>query len=297
MPMFADRLIASVRELGPLCVGLDPHPDKLPAIFGVPSIGTLALWSEAVISHAAGRVAAVKPQSAFYEYWGPPGMVVLERTCKAARKAGLEVILDAKRGDIGSTAEAYAMALIGPEAAYPSDCLTVNPYMGMDTLEPFIARAQITGSGIAVLTRTSNPGSADFQTLKADGQPVYAHVAKALASPIRRLMGESGWSGCMLVAGATGPEEARALRALAPQALFLVPGYGSQGAGAKEAVAGFVPGPNGLEGGLVNASRSVTFASGAVHAQNAMDWDLAIIEAIETAQWDLMRACATGRTQ
>ncbi|MCI4643695.1 MAG: orotidine-5'-phosphate decarboxylase [Hyphomonadaceae bacterium] len=293
MSQFADRLIDATRRLGPLCVGIDPHASRIPELFGGDTPSGLAAWGMALVDMARGRVAAVKPQVGLFERHGPEGMAALQAVARRAMKAGLIVIMDAKRGDIGSTAEGYAAAYLAEDAPFPSDCLTVNPYMGLDTLEPFLKRAEAHGKGLAVLARTSNPGSADFQALMPDSQPLWAHVATALTAASERLMGATGWSSLMLVAGATGPDEARRLRELAPRALFLVPGYGAQGAGAAEALAGFVAGPQGLEGGLVNASRSVTFPVAAQEAAGFSEWQLAIGQAIDAAQADLKKATQT----
>ena len=285
--MFADEVIKGVAEYGPLCVGIDPHKGRVPALFGGDTGEGLAKWGEAIVAAAAGRVAAVKPQVGLFERIGPDGMVALQRVCRAAREAGLLVLADAKRGDIGSTAEGYASAYLDAGAPFEADAVTVNPYMGLDTIEPFMKRAEAGGKGVIVLARTSNPGSADFQAKDMGGAPLYARVVEALTPLIDRLEGKSGWSGLMLVTGATGPDEAKALRALAPKAMFLVPGYGAQGAGAADAMAGFVRGETGLTGGLVNASRSVTFPKSAEGAGTLEDWLAAITEAIDTAQADL----------
>ena len=288
MTVFADHLIRGARQLGPLCVGIDPHPGKIPALFGGDTPGGLAAWGEAVIAAAAGRVCVVKPQVGLFERHGPDGMRALQRVCEASKEAGLLVITDAKRGDIGSTAKGYAAAYLSDAAPFRSDAVTVNPYMGLDTLEPFLELAEANGKGVVVLARTSNPGSADFQARDLEGAPLYARVVEALAPAIERLAGREGWSGLMLVAGATGPEEARRLRQLAPEALFLVPGYGAQGGGAADALAGFRQVAGRLEGGVVNASRSVTFPAGADTAGNKADWRALIETAIEAAQADLL---------
>ena len=285
--MFADKLVEGAATFGPLCVGIDPHAGRVPELFGGDTGEGLAKWGEAIVEAAAGRVCAVKPQVGLFERIGPDGMVALQRVCRAAREAGLLVLADAKRGDIGSTAEGYASAYLDEGAPFEADAVTVNPYMGLDTIEPFMKRAEANGKGVIVLARTSNPGSADFQAKDMGGAPLYARVVEALAPLIDRLEGKSGWSGLMLVTGATGPDEARALRALAPKALFLVPGYGAQGAGAADAMAGFVRGEAGLSGGLVNASRSVTFPKSADGANTLDDWRASITEAIDAAQADL----------
>jgi orotidine-5'-phosphate decarboxylase len=292
---FSDRLIEKVRLYGPLCVGIDPHPDLFPELFGKPSAGAIAVWADGIIEAAAGNVACIKPQAAFFELWGSPGMAALEHVCKTARDAGLLVILDAKRGDIGSTANGYAQAYLGVNASCPSDALTVNPFMGMETLDPFIDVAVKNGRGVAVLTRTSNPGAADIQELEVNGEPVFMDLARKFHAKGQSLKGaETGWSGFMFVAGATAPEEARRIREAAPDNLFLVPGYGAQGAGAAQAVAGFVPVNGTLEGGVVNASRSVNFPDAAQSATSGDMWQGAVKDAIRRAQDDLRKATRPG---
>ncbi len=182
-------------------------------------------------------------------------------------------------------------AILERLSACPSDAITVNPYMGLDTLEPFVSVAEREGKGVAVLCRTSNPGSKDYQAQLIDGEPLYIRVAKSLKPMVQRLKGrETVWSGLMLVAGATGPEDAARIRAAAGDALFLVPGYGAQGAGAREAMAGFVNGAHGLEGGVVNASRSVSMPDAATSAATASDWERAIALAIKASQAELVEA-------
>ena len=286
MISFADRLVETVRRDGPLCVGIDPHAGRIPELFGGDTPEGVANWAESVIECVTDRAGVVKPQVGLFERLGPEGFSALKRTLEAARAADLVCLTDAKRGDIGSTAEGYAKAYLSEDAPFPSDAVTVNPYMGLDTLEPFVRTAEENGKGVIVLARTSNPGSADFQSRDLEGAPLYARVVEALNPLIQRLMGVSDWSGLMLVCGATGPDEARALRELAPKALFLVPGYGAQGAGAADAVAGFVGG----EGGVVSASRSVTFPTGAQNATSLAEWRAAISEAILAAQTDLKSA-------
>ncbi len=288
---FADRLVTATRKFGPLCVGIDPHPALMPALFGTPGPRAASLWGRAVVQQCLGRVAAVKPQAGLFERWGSKGMAALEEVCNAARDAGLIVILDAKRGDIGTTAEGYAEGYLGAGASAPCDAITVNPYMGLDTLEPFVSVAERDGKGVVVLVRTSNPGSKDYQAQLIDGEPLYLRVAKSLGPMVKRLKGgETDWSGLMMVVGATGPEDARRIREAAGNALFLVPGYGAQGAGPREAMAGFVKGPHGLEGGVVNASRSVSMPDSAKGAAAVKDWESAIALAIETAQAELQTA-------
>lgn len=286
--MFADRFIAATRTFGPLCVGIDPHAGRIPKIFGGDTPEGLEKWGIAVVKAAQGRVGMVKPQMALFERHGWQGIRAFSHVSEAASKAGLLVLADAKRGDIGSTAQGYADAYLSPNAPFACDALTINPYMGIDTIRPHVEAAKRAHKGVIVLTRTSNPGSADFQTRDLEGLPLYMRVVDQLAPLIADLEGRCGWSGLMLVAGATGPDEARLIRARAPKALFLVPGYGAQGAGAADAVAGFVKG----EGGCVNASRSVTFPDGTQTAETEADWHTLVTRAMDAAQDDLKRALA-----
>ena len=212
-------------------------------------------------------------------------MMILADLCHEAMAEGLIVIMDAKRGDIGSTSTAYADAYLGPNAGFPSDALTINPFLGMDTLEPFMTVADDTMSGLFVLVRTSNPGSADVQGITADdGRPVFHHLADQLRPLIEaREAADCGFSSIGIVAGATYPEEAAMLRRLLPSALFLVPGFGAQGGGREDAFAGFVDGPEGPEGGVVNASRGLSFPQDAQDASNHATWRQAIDAATDHA--------------
>ncbi|MBA4226926.1 MAG: orotidine-5'-phosphate decarboxylase [Hyphomonas sp.] len=286
MTDFATRLLEGTRKFGPLCVGIDPHPGMIPELFGGDTPEGVWKWSQAIIEAAAGKVAVVKPQVSLFERHGPEGMAALQAAAKSARAAGLIVLMDAKRGDIGSTAEGYAQAYLAPGAPFEGDALTVNPYMGLDTLEPYAKLAKAHGKGVIVLVRTSNPGAGDFQSRIMGGAPLYVRVAEALGPLTERLMSPCGWSSLMMVIGATAPEEARAVRALAPKALFLVPGYGAQGAGAAEACSGLVNG----EGGVVSASRSVTFPKAAANAGDRASWRQAVEDAILDARDELRLA-------
>ena len=286
-----------VRERGPLCVGIDPHPGSVPKIFGSMGPGSISLWGRAIVEHCAGRVAMVKPQMALFERWGAAGIAALEDICDQATKAGLLVMLDAKRGDIGSTAMGYAEAYLKAGANCPCDALTVNPYMGLDTLEPFVETAEKYGKGLAVLVRTSNPGAADFQGLIVENEPLYLHVGRAVAGLSHRLRGkDSHWSGLMMVVGATAPDEAQAVRALAPDCPFLVPGYGAQGGKAQDALSGFVAEDGILVGGVVNSSRGIAGTQAAVAAVDGKDWDEAVHAALTAAETDLFSAARLAGT-
>lgn len=301
---FADHLISRVRELGhPLCVGLDPHLAKIPPVFArgdmAPNEPETAKAVEAflfaILDHVAGRVAVVKPQIAFFEQLGHRGLETLTRVVDRARSLDLLVLLDAKRGDIGSTADGYARAYLEPGSPIECDAITLNPYLGLDGLEPFAARAEAHARGLFVLVKTSNPGSGDLQNLELREQvPVYAGVARALAPLATRLEGkETGWSSLGLVVGATYPAESIRIREQLPNAVFLVPGYGAQGGTAADAVRGFKPGPNGLEGGIVNSSRGVIFPEGGATAQ-APAWGQAVDNALDRAIDELGNAVAKG---
>ena len=276
MKNFADRLNALVLERDSvLCLGLDPVLDRIPAPILDSTVGRHGLSFESAseaflifstqLLEAVGPLAvAVKPQVAYFEKLGWPGMKAYAEVCLAAHRAGLIVIADVKRNDIGSTASAYASAWIaeqdsdaGPVRAWQADALTVNPYLGHDGIDPFVSEAQAHGTGLFVLVRTSNPSARQFQDLSAGGRPLYEHVAAWLASQADKLVGASGYSSLGAVVGATYPDELRALRALMPANLFLVPGYGAQGAGPDEVAPAFDR--QGL-GAVVNASRSIIFA-------------------------------------
>jgi orotidine-5'-phosphate decarboxylase len=296
---FADRLIARVRALGhPLCAGLDPHLPLVPPLFRRGSMmpadpQTAAAVEEftlTVLDRLAARVAVVKPQSAFFEQLGWRGVQVLDHVVRRARDLGMLVLLDAKRGDIGSTAGAYA-AYLERDGAMPVDAITVNPYLGRDTLAPFVAAAERSGGGVFVLVKTSNPGAGDYQDRRVDGRPLFEHVAESLRETADRLRGPStGWSSLGIVAGATYPAESARLRALLPRALFLVPGYGAQGGAAADAVRGFVSAPNGgLEGGIVNSSRGLLFPRDA-STDDSRTWERAIDAACDRAVTELSAA-------
>ena len=264
---FADRMQEAVARCGNAAlVGLDPHADSLPEDFAAVRApgSTRAERARAcadflcqVIELARGLVPAVKPQSAFFELYGADGAAAWERVVAAARAAGLLVIGDVKRGDIDSTAKAYARAYLDPSIAGEAVCdaITVNPYLGADAVQPFVEACRAHDAGLFVLVRTSNKHSALFQD---HGTPkLYEHVARAVDAWGSELLGRSGLSSIGAVVGATHPAELAALRALLPRTPFLIPGYGAQGAGASEIAGGFLPGGRGA---LVNSSRGILFA-------------------------------------
>ena len=262
---FADRLLAKVREKGnPVLVGLDPRAESLPPglISGrshVEMAKGYVAFCHGVIDVVAPLVAAVKPQAAFFEQLGPAGCVALGEVIHYAAGKGLLVILDGKRNDIGTTAAAYAEAYLGPgsASAWGADALTVSPYLGDDSLTPFVTAAEQRGAGIFVLVKTSNPGGGRFQDLVADGRPLYRHVAEYVEMLASSSRGASGYGIVGAVAGATYPEQLAELRQAMPSTLLLIPGYGAQGGTAKDCAAAFDS--NGL-GAVVNNSRGIIFA-------------------------------------
>lgn len=270
--LFGDRLARAVRAVGvPVAVGLDPHLDRLPAVlsgryegrsgvaFRREAAQAVLEFGRLVVGAARGRVAAVKPQFAFYEQLGAPGWAALEDTCRACREAGLLVIGDAKRGDISSTAAAYARAIIDPDGPLGCDAVTVNPWMGPDTLHPYLPWCRDAGRGVFALLRTTNPGSARLQL---SGNPsAAARLADDLAHLGADLVGASGLSAVGAVVGASAGEEAAAWRNRLPAAWFLVPGVGAQGGTAAGALTGARA--DGM-GALVVASRSVLYPSAPV---------------------------------
>lgn len=301
---FADRFIDAARRLkNPLCVGLDPHIERIPAEFGVrldelasdrSADGVEAFFNH-VIDACAGKVPIVKPQIAFFEQLGWRGLRVLERLVARARERGLLVLLDAKRGDIGSTAQAYAQSYLAPSSSCRADAITLNPYLGLDSLEPFVAASRAHGVGLFVLARTSNPGASDFQGLDVAGAPLYERVAQALAPVAAQLRGQSGWSNLGVVAGATYPAESERLRATLPSSLFLVPGYGAQGAPVSATLAGFVSRGAQLEGGAVSSSRGILFGEGPA-AASIEAWHAAFSERLEAARRELSEAVSVAAT-
>jgi len=264
---FGAQAAARLQDVGnPLLVGLDPHLHRLPERLRGRFVGRLhtrpgrEAAAEAVVdfltpvvTKLSGRVWGVKPQSAFFEQLGGPGFDALETVCAAARDAGLLVVLDAKRGDISSTAAAYAHASLHPEGPMAADAVTVNPWMGVDTLMPFLEVAKAHGRGLFVLARTTNPGSA---LLELHGSPPAVSV---LARELAALNADHGrWGPLGVVVGAQAAAEASALRDQMPGAWFLVPGLGAQGGGVGDALAG--ADADG-QGALPAAARSVLFGS------------------------------------
>lgn len=282
---FGLRLTRAVRRKGtPVVVGLDPRTTHLPVELRnrwEVSLGTgPAAYATAyeefcsrVVDVVAPLVPAVKVQSAFFEQLGPWGVGAMGRVMAKARREELLVIHDGKRNDIGSTAEAYAAGYLAlPRhdqtsnvgeadqplaAAWDADAMTVNPYLGDDGLEPFLRIADERGAGVFALVKTSNPGGPRLQDLVCDGVPVYRHVAQWVEGLAAATCGEDRYGSVGAVVGATYPAELSELRGVMPHVLLLIPGYGAQGASARDVAGAFDD--DGL-GALVNSSRGILFA-------------------------------------
>jgi orotidine-5'-phosphate decarboxylase len=266
---FSDRLGAAVeRKRSQLCVGLDPRVDLFPVeLRGEPPAEAAERFCRGIVDAVAPHAVAVKPQLAFFEALGAEGMRAFEEVCAYARAAELLVIVDGKRGDIGSTARAYATAYLESRGRPPlGDALTVNPLLGRDSLDPFFAAARRYGGGIFCLVKTSNAGSADMQDLAlSDGRPLWTQVAALVDQWGEDLVGESGLSSVGAVVGATFPREVGEARRLMPRSVLLLPGVGEQGGTPADVARAFTSGPSSA---LVAASRSVIYA----YRNGADDW-------------------------
>lgn len=283
MSAFADKLADAVRRKGPLCVGLDPRWESLPKAIrdDFPPddpAGAFLAFGTRVLGLVRPYAGVVKPQAAFFELAGPLGMNVMQGLLTTARMLGYVTILDAKRGDIASTATAYADAAFGP--VWDADSLTINPYLGRDAVEPFLSAAKAASRGVFVLVRTSNLGAGLFQDLVCDGKPVYRHVADEVVKWNAPTVGACGLGDVGAVVGATHPRELAELRAAMPDVWFLVPGYGAQGGTAADVRAAFRP--DGL-GAVVNSSRGVTFP---FHPDDP-DWEAKVVAAARKAAEEL----------
>jgi orotidine-5'-phosphate decarboxylase len=274
MTPFSARLSASVRQYGPLCVGIDPRFDALPRAFqSLPPAVAFERFSLRVLELVRPYCGVVKPQAAFFELFGADGMTAMKAVLATAKQMGFVTILDAKRGDIASTATAYAEAAFGP--TWDADSLTVNPYLGRDAIEPFITEARKSARGLFVLVRTSNPGASLFQNLICDGKPLYRHVAEEVAK------WNAGHNDVGAVVGATHPKELAELRAAMPDVWFLVPGYGAQGGTAADVKAAY---RSDGTGAVVNSSRGVVFP----FQPDDANWEAKVVEAAKRAQAELM---------
>lgn len=270
-----NKLIGKIRQTGaPIVVGLDPMMKFIPgqiqekafAEYGETLEGAAeAIWqyNKGIVDAIYDLVPAVKPQIAMYEQFGVPGVVAFKKTVDYCKEKGLVVIGDVKRGDIGSTSEAYAVGHLGKvqvgEKSYygfDEDFATVNPYLGSDGVKPFIKVCQEEKKGIFVLVKTSNPSSGELQDRIADGRPIYELVGEQVAAWGEECMGDT-YSYIGAVVGATYPEQGRILRKIMPKAFILVPGYGAQGGKGADLVHFF--NRDGL-GAIINSSRGIIAA-------------------------------------
>jgi orotidine-5'-phosphate decarboxylase len=294
MRHFADSLFDAVEtKKSHVVVGLDPDYSLFPESLRIPGAADLEDPAEladrfrefllGILEAVAGIAVAVKPQLAYFEALGSVGYRLYEDLVTEAHLRDLLVVADAKRGDIGSTAEAYARAHLDVAGA---DALTVNPWFGSDGVEPFLRRARERGKGLFVLVKTSNPSSSEIQDLPlAEGGVVHDAVASLTGRWGAAAVGERGYSSVGAVVGATHPEEAVRLRALHPAMPFLVPGYGAQGAGAEQLRGAF---DNGGLGAVVNSSRAVLYA----YRTRGGDWKTAArdeAEDMRSALWSVAR--------
>lgn len=314
MPSFSSRLAQAVIEKKtPALVGLDPRLASLPAPLQPPIGSDVTVIAAAyetfcngIVDVVAPLVPAVKPQAAFFEQLGPAGTTALGNVISYARNAGLIVLLDGKRGDIGSTAEAYADAYLGHDSPWGADALTVNPYLGGDTLEPFVKACDRREAGIFVLVKTSNPGSGDLQDLVVEHRSVYQRVAAIVEELSAARVGDRAnvdadnatagdvYGPVGAVVGATYPEQLSEMREAMPHCWLLVPGFGAQGGSAAD-VAGAFHG-NGL-GALVNSSRAIIFAHQRPPYEErfgAKNWQRAVESAAQDMVAALSDATAAG---
>lgn len=271
-----DNLIEKIKEKNnPTVAGLDPKLDYVPddikkvafEKYGETFEGAAEAifeFNKQLIDSLFDIVPAVKPQSAYYEMYGIEGIKCLDKTINYAKEKGMYVILDAKRGDIGATSEAYATAYLGKTKVgdtvapvFNPDCLTINPYFGTDGIAPFIKECAANDKGVFILVKTSNKSSGEIQDLKSGDKFIYEHMADLVKEWGSEIVGTYGYSSAGAVVGATYPEQAAKLRKQMPRTYFLVPGYGAQGGGAKDVAPCF--NKDGL-GAIVNASRSIMCA-------------------------------------
>lgn len=268
-----DRLIKRIKETNnPTVIGLDPRYDMIPKqirdkyntdLEGVSK--AILEFNKELIDATYDIIPAVKPQVAFYEMYGIEGMKAFEETCKYAKEKEMVVIADIKRSDIGTTAKAYSNAFLGRTKIgdievpiFDVDFVTLNPYMGIDSIKPFIDDCKEYNKGVFILVKTSNPSSGELQDLKLEnGEEVYKNVIKLVEEWGKELIGEYRYSSISAVVGATYPKQLEELRNIATHTFFLIPGYGAQGGKAEDISHGFDK--NGI-GGIVNSSRGLMCA-------------------------------------
>jgi orotidine-5'-phosphate decarboxylase len=297
--MFADRLVAAIAsKKAPICVGIDPIFEMFPEAITGPTrngndatavIDAIYKFTTKVLTIVAPHVPCVKFQSAYFEKYLWEGVEAYYSLIHEAKELGLLVIGDVKRGDIGSTAEAYAAAhLLEPafdelDDVVTPDAITVNPMLGMDTLKPFVDAARATDKGLFVLVRTSNPGSVETQDVQlADGRTWSEALADRLRPITESLVGSSGFSSIGAVVGATQTHTMTSIRERLPKSIFLLPGYGAQGATAEMTRAAFRDG----QGALISASRSILYAD-RDKRYAGFGWEQAVEQAVLDMKVDL----------
>lgn len=304
MVHFADAVIERTIELRcPVAAGIDPRPEllssELAGRFADSARGLARAYEHfgaGVLDGLEGIVPAVKIQIAFYEALGLPGVRAYAKTLRRAKEKGFLVIADIKRGDIGSTAEAYAAGHFGGRAeGLDADAVTLSPYLGGDSLRPFLADAGAPADqevkGAFALVRTSNPSAREIQDLRSDGRPVYEHVARLVEEWGADHRGTSGYSALGAVVGATYPEELRAIRRAHPRMLLLIPGYGAQGGTAEDVAAAL---DERGAGALVASSRGILRGFRAA-AERGLSPEEGIREEAVKMREDLRRAFETVR--
>ena len=295
--MTIDRLIEQIQfKQNPCIVGIDPDWKKIPACFKTEALPaeSISQWAMEIIDCLADIVPAIKPQMAFFEVFGSNGLRAFEQITAYAHHCGLLVIDDSKRNDIGNTAQAYAFAHLAPDGPINADFMTVSPFLGPDSLQPFVEAAHRWGKGLFILTKTSNPGSSELSdSIHPSGQKLSHWLSHYITSAGCNLYGSHGYSSIGAVVGATFPEDAAALRKLMPHSYFLVPGFGAQGGSARDIVSCF--NPDGL-GAVVSASRNVLYPHLNVKdfcgTKNAY-LDLVRAQAIRMRQ-EIQTACLNG---
>jgi orotidine-5'-phosphate decarboxylase len=296
MSLFVDKCIDNIKhKKSNIIVGLDPHLELFPQyllerINSIEDVGNIIFeFNKKIVDAVYDLAPIIKPQIAFYEQFGLYGIKAYHDTIKYGQEKGMLVIGDIKRGDIGSTAKAYSKGHIGKVEIkgksyeiFGVDAVTLNPYLGSDSIRPFLIDAENNNKGLFILVKTSNPSSGEFQDLIVEGKDgnrrkLYEEVANYVKIWGENLIGVNGYSSVGAVVGATYPEELAEIRKLLPNTYFLIPGYGAQGGGAEDIKYGF--NPDGL-GALVNASRSIIFAYRKSDKYNQKDFDKASREEV-----------------
>ncbi|MFH2129403.1 MAG: orotidine-5'-phosphate decarboxylase [bacterium] len=308
--LIIDQLIAEInRKASPIVVGLDPEIAHIPGFIKDEALRTFGPTSKAaaeaiyrfnleLLQEIHALVPAIKLQMACYELYEADGLDVFRRTVESAKDLGLIVIDDSKRNDIGHTASIYARGHLGKTPLIHGeadiikpDFLTVNPYLGSDTITPFLSVCQENNKGLFVLVRTSNPSAGQYQEAIVQGIPLFQKIARDLDKMGQSLLGKNGYSPLGAVVGATWPQEAAVLRKIMPGSYFLVPGYGAQGATADHVTHAF--NQDGY-GALINSSRGIMYAfrnsQGGQHARNHADYSRAAVRAVAAMRDDLLRS-------